>query len=335
VEFAFGEDQLAFRDAVRGLFADIAGPASLRAAWQEGPGYDPELWAALAEMGVLGLLAPEEAGGLGLTELDLVLVLEESGRAAVAGPLVEHAAVAVPLLAGAGMVGVARQAAAGDVVVTFSDRPDRVGWGGEADLLLVGDGSAVRLLSPGDLTVVHPLDSVDRSRRDAAVGWSAGRLVDGADLGLALDRAALGAAAQLCGLAAHLVEVTVSYATTRHQFGVPIGSYQAVKHQLADALIALEHARPAVYRAAYATARELPTRSRDVSMAKAMAGDAAGGAARVALQCHGAIGYTWEYDLHLWMKRVWALQLAWGDAAHHRARVADAVLGPRAAQRPV
>ena len=131
-----------------------------------------------------------------------------------------------------------------------------------------------------------------------------------------LDRAALAAGAQLCGIAQQLLDMAVGYARQRHQFGQPIGAFQAVKHQLADVALKLEFARPVVYRAAYSMD---PTH---VSMAKACASEAALLAARVALQVHGAIGYTWEHDLHLWLKRVWALGPAWGDAAWHRARVA-------------
>jgi alkylation response protein AidB-like acyl-CoA dehydrogenase len=137
----------------------------------------------------------------------------------------------------------------------------------------------------------------------------------------AFDRGALGTAAQLCGLADRMIEMTVEYVKERKQFGVPVGSQQAVKHHLANARLALEFARPLVYRAAYSIAHDDPQRSDHVSMAKAQASDAAETAARVALQCHGAIGYTTEYDLHLYMKRTWALARAWGDAAWHRARV--------------
>src|SRR5712691_4981223 len=101
MRFAFTDDQLAFRDAVRDLLAKVAGPDTLRAVWDGDRGWDPAAWSHLAEMGVLGLLAPESAGGLALDEVDLVLVLEECGRAALPGPLVEHAAVAVPALASA------------------------------------------------------------------------------------------------------------------------------------------------------------------------------------------------------------------------------------------
>jgi alkylation response protein AidB-like acyl-CoA dehydrogenase len=128
-------------------------------------------------------------------------------------------------------------------------------------------------------------------------------------------------AAELVGAGRHLVEAAVAYAKTRHQFGKPIGSFQAVKHHLADAHVALEMAAPAVYRAAHSLARAEPDRSVHASMAKALASEAALLAARKSLQCHGAFGYAFENDLHMWMKRVWALAAAWGDAATHRARI--------------
>jgi alkylation response protein AidB-like acyl-CoA dehydrogenase len=114
-----------------------------------------------------------------------------------------------------------------------------------------------------------------------------------------------------------MLDTTVAYAKDRHQFGQAIGAFQAVKHHLADAALILSHARPAVHRAAYTMT------TRDVSMAKVLASDAAARTARAALQCHGAIGYSWEHDLHLWMKRTWVLERRWGDAAHHTAIVAD------------
>jgi hypothetical protein len=122
-----------------------------------------------------------------------------------------------------------------------------------------------------------------------------------------------------------MLDMTVTYVKDRHQFGVPIGSFQAVKHHLADAALALEPTRPALWRAAWSVAHDEPTRSRDVSMVKAMASDAAQLAGRKALQCHGAIGYTVEADLHLYLKRTWALARSWGDAAFHTDRVATAL----------
>jgi alkylation response protein AidB-like acyl-CoA dehydrogenase len=323
VQFGFSDDQLAFRDAVRGLLEDACPPAAVRAAWSPGhAGYDPKLWAALGEMGVLGMLAPSDAGGLGMDEVDLVLCLEETGRAALPGPIVEHAAVSVPLLASAGSALVS-PAVAGTLAVTFSDRPSRVGWGTAADAVVLATGEGLRLVQGAS---GEPRHSVDGSRRDVALTAVDGTPLAG-DMGLAVDRAVLGAAAQECGLAGRMIEMTVAYTAARRQFGVPVGSYQALKHHLADALLLLEHARPAVYRAAWSVARGGPTRGRDVSMAKVMGDRAADRAARAALQCHGAIGYTWEHDLHLWMKRAWALQRVWGTTATHRARVAASVIG--------
>ncbi len=139
-----------------------------------------------------------------------------------------------------------------------------------------------------------------------------------AAVALLADRAAAGTAAMLVGLTGRMLDLSAAYAKERHQFGKPIGSFQAVKHLLADARVALEFARPATYRAAWSLATAQPALSHDASMAKAMASDAADLAARVALQVHGAIGYTWECDLHFFLKQTWALSRAWGDAATHR-----------------
>jgi alkylation response protein AidB-like acyl-CoA dehydrogenase len=128
------------------------------------------------------------------------------------------------------------------------------------------------------------------------------------------------------GLSDRMIEITVGYVSQRKQFGVPIGSFQAIKHHLADATLAVEFAKPVVWRAAASITNEDPAASVHASMAKAAASDAAQLASDVALQCHGAIGYTVEYDLHLSMKRAWALIRRAGDARFHRRRVAAALL---------
>ena len=144
--------------------------------------------------------------------------------------------------------------------------------------------------------------------------------VDGPALTAAFDRGVVGTAAQQCGLAQRMLDMTADYVRERTQFGVPIGSFQAVKHHLANARVALEFARPLVYRAA-ATLESAHT-----SMAKLKADEAALLTARAALQCHGAIGYTTEYDLHLYMKRAWVLARAAGDGRVHRNRLSEAIL---------
>ena len=205
-----------------------------------------------------------------------------------------------------------------------------VGCAADADWLLLRDtrSGTLHLVDPAAV-VLTPVETVDRARRAATVDWQPApeTLVadDPAAVDLAFDRGAFGTAAMLVGLGQRMLDLTVAYVSEREQFGVPIGSFQAVKHHLADALKELAFARPAVYRAAHSLATGTETRRRDVSMAKAMASDAAWFAGRQALQCHGAIGYTVEHDLQLYLKRTWALATTWGDAAWHRDRVASAI----------
>jgi alkylation response protein AidB-like acyl-CoA dehydrogenase len=208
----------------------------------------------------------------------------------------------------------------------------RVAAAGVADLLLLArvEGAAgweIHAVDGGEAWV-STTPSIDPTRDIGTAEWrpsAATLLARGGRAGelvaAVADRAAWATAAQLIGLAARMIDLAVEHAVGRSQFGRPIGSFQAVKHLLADARVKLEFARPAVYRAADSIARDRPTRSHDVSMAKALASDAADRAARVALQVHGAIGYTWECDLHFFMKRAWVLAAAWGDARTHRALV--------------
>jgi alkylation response protein AidB-like acyl-CoA dehydrogenase len=313
MRFALSEDQVAFRDAVRELLANECPPAVVRAAADAPQGeLDRDVWNGLEAMGVLSLLVPEVDGGMGLDETFLVPILEECGRAALPHPIVETAMVAAPL-AGAGL-GLVSSDLGGPLVPCAAD----------ADQLLLSWGHSLALVDR-DATTLDAVDTVDRGRRAARVQHDAEGdvLTEDADvIALAADRGALGTAAVLVGLGQAMLDLTVGYVKERRQFGVPIGSFQAVKHHLADAALALEFARPAVGRAAWSVAHAEPTRARDVSMAKAMANDAAELAGRKALQCHGAIGYTEEADLHLYLKRAWALTRTWGDTAHHTDRVA-------------
>jgi alkylation response protein AidB-like acyl-CoA dehydrogenase len=194
-------------------------------------------------------------------------------------------------------------------------------------LLLVRDGT-LYLVEP-EAVALERLPSVDPSRRLFAVDWSSGTPLtdDGAVLAAAFDRGAAATAAELLGITARLIDMSVEYARERRQFGRPIGAFQAVKHLLADALVRSAFAAPVVYRAAVTIAEAGPDRARDASMAKLRASEAALSAAAAALQIHGAIGYTAEHDLSLWLLRARALSSAWGDMSLHRARVADAVLG--------
>ena len=329
MRFQFTDDQVMFRDAVRELLEKECPAAHVRAMWESASGRSPELWDKLARMGVVGLTVPAEHGGLGLDEIDLVLILEETGRAALPEPVVETTAVGAPLLRDIG--GLERLPRDGVVTVGL-DALSGVADAHVADLLVLQRADELHALER-DAVELTRQPSLDGARRLFTVAWepASDTLVATGDdvlrtVGLAFDRGALAAAAQLLGVADRLIEMAADHARQREQFGKPIGSFQAVKHLLANALLALEFARPVTYRAAFSVARDDGDRATHVSMAKAYASDAAALASRTALQVHGAIGYTWEHDLHLWMKRAWALAAAWGDASWHRARVADAVL---------
>src|SRR4051794_10315322 len=209
MDFSFTDDQLLFRDAVRALLTDRCPPANVRAAWDDaaGPGFDRDLWAALAEMGILGLLAPESSGGLGLSMIDLVLLLEETGRAALPGPIVEHAAVAVPALVESGHPALAEGVRGEKGVSAAVGR--RACWVGDADLLVVADGDTAAVVA-ADAVKAEARQSVDHSRRPArldgasvAAGGSTAGTEQAApvDAAAMVDRGALGVAAQLVGLA--------------------------------------------------------------------------------------------------------------------------------------
>ena len=318
MEFAFTDDQLAFRDAVRDLLAKECPPAVVRSAWTSADGRSGVAWDALGAMGVLGALVAEAAGGLGLDELDVVLVAEEAGWSALPEPFVEHVLVGAPLV-----VGEHPDVAVGATTVTAGDPLAPYATVADFAVLLAPDAQIARRTRSE-----YALEtSVDGSRRlGRLIATKDARPLTRAELSQAFWRGTLGYSAQLVGLARRMLAMTVEYASQRRQFGAPIGSFQAVKHQLADVRIAIEFAAPLVYRAAHSLAHGDPEAMLHCSMAKAQSADAATLAARAALQCHGAIGYSFEYDLHLWMKRAWTLARTWGDASWHRDRVARAIL---------
>ena len=324
MRFAFTDEQRELAGAVRDILAAELDPAARAAA--AGPGGGPArragAWKHLAEAGVFGLLVPEEHGGLGMTELDAVLVLEELGRAAVPGPVAETAFVAAPVLATADAQRAAA-VAAGDVAASVLMSPGGFLPDADiADVLVLPDGQGAVIAAGGAPVTLQP--TIDPARPLARLDGP----VDGARVDAApalADRGLLATAAQLVGAGRQLLDLSVSYAMTREQFGKQIGSFQAIKHQLADMLLAIEFARPMVHRAAYSLTHRLPTASRDCSAAKVAAATAGLRAVRTALQVHGAIGYTEELDTQVWFKRVWWLVAAWGDADVHRRAVATAL----------
>ena len=332
MDFTFTEDQLLFQASTRDFLTGEVTPERIRAGWETPDGRDPALWRQLSELGLTGITVPEEFGGLGMSELDFVLLAQECGYVALPEPLVHTALVAVPLLRELGGKLAAdwlpRIASGEAKVVVGLEQNLLVEDAHVADLLLLQHADASYALAPEQVELRHN-ESVDPSRRlyavvikpgaePVATGQQAAALA-----AAALDRGALGCAAQALGLAQRMVDMTVSYSRDRQQFGKPIGSFQAVKHLMANVAVRLEYARAPVHRAAYSVANAEPGASRAVSHAKLMACEAANLAAKHCIQVHGAMGYTWEVDLHIFMKKAWALANTWGDTAFHKARIAD------------
>jgi len=329
VEFDFTPEQLALRDLARDLFDKESPPSRLRELW-DGAERTSLCWRAMSGVGLTGLTVAEEFGGMGGDDVDLALVLEEAGRAALAEPLLETVAVGAPLIAVAG-TDEQRSAwltaiAAGDarVAVLLGDAPFAAG-ADDADLLLAERDGELHALPRGAFTAT-PVVSEDRARAMCAVTLEATPSTRMAgDASGARLRGAVGAAGMLNGVSMRLLEMTLAHVKTRQQFGRPVGSFQAVKHRLADAHVAVESSRAATWYAAYALATGASDAAVSTSIAKSYASDAAALANRAALQAHGGIGFTWEHDLHIWLKRGKALEQAWGSATEHRRRIADAL----------
>ncbi|UFS95051.1 acyl-CoA dehydrogenase family protein [Nocardia huaxiensis] len=339
MRFALTAEQHDFAASLRKIGEAGKTPGIVR-AWGAGDSAAGRtLIGQLAEAGALGLTITEDNGGFGAGPVDLIVAFTEIGRAAVPGPLVETAAAIPALLQalpdsalaaeqlpelaeGAKLATIALPGSAADSLALDADI---------ADLVLIADGDRLSLA-----VVDEQVKSIDAARRLFAV-HPGDVLAEGAGVReaveTAFDTGALAAAAQLLGAGRALLDTSVEYVKQRQQFGTPIGRYQAIKHHLANALIGLEMAQPLLYRAALTLqdGADATVRARDISAAKLSAGEAAYQAARIALQVHGAIGYTAECDLSLWLTKVTALRSAWGTPDLHRARIAAALRADTAA----
>ena len=311
MRFELDEQQRDFAASIDAALGGADLPGAVR-AWSAGdvaPGR--KVWEQLANLGVTALAVPERFDGIEAHPVDLVVALERLGRWCVPGPVAESIAVAPVLLAEDER---SAELASGELIATVAlppHMPRAVDTDAAGLVLLATDDGVTEALA------AQRHDSVDPSRRlyDVTATGEAWQ----ADVKRAYEFGALATAAQLVGAAEALRDAAVDYAKQRSQFGRVIGSYQAIKHKLADVHIAIELARPLVYGAA------LTLTPRDVSAAKAAASEAGLLAARAALQTHGAIGFTQEHDLSLWLLRVQALRSAWGTPEEHRRRVLEAL----------
>ncbi|MCX3062074.1 acyl-CoA dehydrogenase family protein [Streptomyces beihaiensis] len=328
MRFLLDAEQAEFGRTLDRMLGAADTPSAVR-AWacgDHGPGRS--LWARLGEAGMFALAVPETYEGVGPLPVELAVAYVEAGRHAIPGPVVETAAVAT-LLAELPDPGRAKEwlprIASGEALATLVAAPGKGSGGGfasgpyaldadAADAVFVASGDELRLA-----TGHGPLrPSADPARRlfapEGGTVVARGSAIRAA-VGRATELAALLTAAQALGVGLELLRRTVEYVKRREQFGVPVGSFQAVKHRLADALIGLEFTRPLLFGAA------LSKSPVDVAAAKTAAGDAAYTAARTALQLHGAVGYTEELDLSLWLRKARPLRDAWGTPAACRARV--------------
>ena len=317
MNFEIDEQQRDFAASIDAALGAADMPAAVR-AWAAGdPAPGRKVWAQLADLGVTALMVPEKFDGIEAHPVDLVVAAERLGRWCVPGPVTESIAVAPVLLADDER---SAALASGELIATVA-MPPQVPRAVDADtaglILVAADGKV------SDGTAGDEAESVDPSRKLFEV--SASGEGQSADVARAYEFGVLATAAQLVGAGQALLDMSVEYAKQRSQFGTVIGTYQAIKHKLADVHIALELARPLVYGAALSVADESPETARDVSAAKVAASDAALLAARSALQTHGAIGFTQEHDMSLSLLRVQALRSAWGDPALHRRRLLEAL----------
>ncbi|QES48825.1 acyl-CoA dehydrogenase [Streptomyces venezuelae] len=303
MDFQLTEEQRDLRAGVRDLLAGRYGRDALRAAVDSGPVVDRRLWQELGGAGFFALRLPEAAGGVGLGMPEAVLVFEEAGRALLPGPL-----VATHLAAG-----LVPGAAEGRAVVTAYD----FGAGGPVAYLAESD-AVLGAAGPVTGEPVASVDPLTPLSRVAGPGVSPYR--SGGFGGLVDEGALLTAALQL-GSALRTVELAVEYARTREQFGQPIGAFQAVKHLCAQMLVRAELARTAVYAAA------VTGDAAEIAGAKLLADEAAVLGARDCLQVHGGMGFTWEADVHLHLKRAWVRAEQWRTAAEAEELLAAELLG--------
>jgi alkylation response protein AidB-like acyl-CoA dehydrogenase len=314
-------------------------------------GYDAAAWNAMSEQGWLALELPEDEGGLGLGLVEVAVLCEELGRRLVAAPFLSSVVALGALsdpdarataatkewreaLSQGSAIGCAVFAPPGRVAVTEAGTEGEVRLQGEAPPALYAPSADVAVLLSGDGVYAldlrtsgrpDPLAMMDRTRELGVLVFDETPAVrlGGVDAAArALDRAATLASAEMLGAADHVLSMSVGYAKEREQFGKPIGSFQAVKHMLADALVDVEGMRSTVYYAAWCGAADDPERSLAASMAKAWCSDASRRVMGTGLQVHGGIGFTWEHDMHLYVKRAQLDQVSFGDASFHRDRIA-------------
>ena len=306
MDYRFTQDQQDLIDAAKAFFDGENTVERMRAM---AAGEDvADLWPQFAELGLIGVMAPEENGGLEQPLVVMAGIAEAAGYAGLPEPLVETAGISVPGMIEATLMSpeLTDVIEGKAIVAVQSDiRPHIFAWP-KVEYYLCADDFTIH-----EQTTVEPVSSIDPLRKVSKVSPTG--------IGSSKANGAVLTAAQLIGLSQRMVDMSVDYAKDRHQFGKPIGSFQAIKHHLATVYTQIEFTRPMVHLAAIKGGRAVHT-------AKVAAIDTAMLAAETAIQVHGGMGYTFEVDLHLFMKRAWALCGEWGDRNYHMRKLEELVL---------
>lgn len=348
MQFDLTDEQKQIFDTVQELLRDADAAQAPVERFDAGDYAQSPVWAALRDMGLIGMLPPEARGGMGDELLTLAIVAEAIGYAGVGTPII-HQALAAWILAASDVVQPLLDEVIGGtriVALALGEAPD--GWspdrwtlaggvldgskmnvvgGDDADLFIVGlAGGTFGLVERGDGVTVTPVSSVDRTRPIATVDFAnapARPLILPEGMATRLfDAMLIVDAADAFGAARRALDLTVDYVQTREQFGRPIGAFQAIKHQLADMAVDVEPCRAMVWYAAHAWDRQRDDASRTAALTNAHITDVAVRTARAATEAHGGMGFTWEYPLHIWLKRAIADRAHLGGSGEQRARVA-------------
>jgi alkylation response protein AidB-like acyl-CoA dehydrogenase len=357
MQFGLSESQEFLKDSARKFFAGECPSAEMRRLMETDTAYDAALWSKLTDQGYTGIIFPEEYGGVGLGKVELMLLMEETGRALLPGPFFSTVVLAGSVLNAVATPVHKKQYLApicgGEVRSTVALVENSANWDPRAVELsasngkLTGEKFFVSDAAIADFLIVvardgvfvvdskarglkiSPMHGMDLTRKLYVVGFSntpAEKIGSTSDLARAFDITTVALAAELVGGMQRTLDITVEYAKTRKQFGKPIGMFQAVQHQCADMYLETESSRSAVYYAGWALEENSPDASTAVSIAKMYASDAARTVGNRGIQIHGGMGFTWENDLHLYYRRAKASETAFGDATFHRERIASVVI---------
>jgi len=357
MQFGLSESQEFLKDSARKFFAGECPSTEVRRLMETNTAYDAALWSKLTDQGYTGIIFPEEYGGVGLGKVELMLLLEEAGRALLPGPFFSTVVLAGSVLEAVSTPANKKKYLApicrGEARATVAILEASASWNPRSVQLSAANGKLTggKLFVPdaaiADFLVVvarngvfvadskargvkiSPMSAMDLTRKLYTVEFSNTPVEEigaATDLQRAVDVATAALAAELVGGMQRTLEITVEYAKTRKQFGKPIGMFQAVQHQCADMYLETESARSAVYYAGWALEENSPDAANAVSIAKMYASDAARTVGNRGIQIHGGMGFTWENDLHLYYRRAKASETSFGDATFHRERIASMVI---------